>query len=69
MNNNNNELIINHATTCHNYSCDKYATCTHNVWNDGLQCKLKQYMSARQSAFKAYEAKGGTLSYNEYNFC
>jgi len=62
-------FTLNSKTTCHNFECKKYPTCTYNIWNDGPQCDLKNYMSARQSIYKRYTQSGGTLSYNEYFYC
>jgi hypothetical protein len=60
---------INHKTTCCNWDCPEYTTCTHNIHSDGLKCKTNMYTSQKEASYKQYVKKGGTLSYNEYHNC
>lgn len=63
------DININSKTTCCNWTCPEYQTCTHNVYTDGLKCKTDQYTSQKEASYKRYVEQGGKLSYNEYHFC
>jgi hypothetical protein len=57
-------------TTCHNFECAKYPTCTFNIY-DEWSCPADKdgtnhYMSAKQANYRRYVKNGGTLSPLEY---